>query len=134
MLLKLRDLGNSVIVVEHDEDTMRSADMIVDFGPKAGIFGGQIVAQGSVDDLKKCKESITGGYLSGRLSIPTPEQRMKPDERVIAIRGAVHNNLKNIDVEIPVGMLVCITGVSGSGKSSLINQTLHPWLHNKLPH
>lgn len=131
MLIKLRDLGNSVIVVEHDEDTMRSADMIVDFGPKAGIFGGQIVAQGSVDDLKKCKESITGAYLSGRLSIPIPQIRMKPDERVIAIRGAVHNNLKNIDVEIPVGMLVCITGVSGSGKSSLINQTLHPWLHNK---
>lgn len=131
MLLQLRDLGNSVIVVEHDEETIRTADMVVDFGPKAGVFGGEIVAQGTVKDLIRNKISLTGAYLGGRLSIPVPEKRLKPDSRKIEILGAVHNNLKNIDVEIPLGLMICVTGVSGSGKSSLINQTLYPYLHNK---
>jgi excinuclease ABC subunit A len=131
MLCQLRDLGNSVIVVEHDEDTMRSADRIIDFGPRAGIHGGEIVAEGSVDEIIKNKNSLTGAYLSGRLSIPIPVRRVKPDERKIRIIQASHNNLKNIDVEIPIGTLICVTGVSGSGKSSLINQTLYPFLHNK---
>ena len=131
MLCQLRDLGNSVIVVEHDEDTMRSADRIVDFGPRAGIHGGEIVAEGSVEEIIKNKNSLTGAYLSGRLSIPIPARRVKPDERKIRIIQASHNNLKNIDVELPIGTLICVTGVSGSGKSSLINQTLYPFLHNK---
>ncbi len=130
MLLQLRDLGNSVIVVEHDEDTMRGADRIVDFGPKAGIFGGEIVAIGNVDELIKHPTSLTGAYLSGRKKIPIPEMRIKPDARVIGIRNARHNNLKNLNIDIPIGMFVCVTGVSGSGKSSLINQTLYPYLHN----
>jgi excinuclease ABC subunit A len=130
MLCQLRDLGNTVIVVEHDEDTIRSADQVVDFGPKAGIFGGEIVATGSVDDIIKNKNSLTGAYLSGKLAIPIPEQRVKADERALSILGAAHNNLKNIDVHIPLGMFVCVTGVSGSGKSSLINQTLYPFLQN----
>lgn len=130
MLLHLRDLGNSVIVVEHDEDTMRSADQIVDFGPRAGVYGGQIVAKGKLEDIKNNPDSLTGAYLSGRMCIPIPEKRMKPDERKLSILGAKHNNLKDIDAHIPLGMFVCITGVSGSGKSSLINQTLSPYLHN----
>lgn len=130
MLCRLRDLGNSVIVVEHDEDTMRSANLIVDFGPKAGVFGGQIVKTGTIDEIMACKASLTGAYLSGRLCIPVPPRRVKPDSRVIGIKSATHNNLKNIDADIPIGLMVCVTGVSGSGKSSLINQTLSPWLHN----
>ncbi|MCB5284412.1 MAG: excinuclease ABC subunit UvrA [Candidatus Cloacimonetes bacterium] len=130
MLVQLRDLGNTVIVVEHDEDTIRSADRVVDFGPKAGIHGGEIVAAGNVEDVVNNPRSLTGAYLSGRMSIPIPETRVKTDSRMIAIRGAKQNNLKNIDVEIPLGMFVCITGVSGSGKSSLINQTLYPHLQN----
>ena len=110
---------------------MRSADRIIDFGPRAGIHGGEIVAEGSVDEIIKNKNSLTGAYLSGRLSIPIPARRVKPDERKIRIIQANHNNLKNIDVEIPIGTLICVTGVSGSGKSSLINQTLYPFLHNK---
>ncbi|MDD2230015.1 MAG: excinuclease ABC subunit UvrA [Candidatus Cloacimonetes bacterium] len=130
MLVQLRDLGNTVIVVEHDEDTMRSADTIVDFGPKAGIFGGQIVAQGTIEQIMQDPKSLTGAYLSGRLKIPIPEKRVKADERVIRLKNAKHNNLKNITVDIPIGLFVCVTGVSGSGKSSLINQTLSPFLHN----
>ncbi|MDD3282628.1 MAG: excinuclease ABC subunit UvrA, partial [Candidatus Cloacimonetes bacterium] len=130
MLLHLRDLGNSVIVVEHDEETMRSADQIVDFGPRAGVYGGHIVAQGSLEAIKNCSESITGAYLAGRMLIPIPEKRLQPDSRFLSIIGAMHNNLKEINVKIPLGMFVCVTGVSGSGKSSLINQTLSPYLNN----
>lgn len=131
MLLQLRDLGNTVIVVEHDEDTMRSADQIVDFGPKAGIYGGEIIAQGNIEEIIANPDSLTGAYLSGRMEIPVPSKRIKADERYIRILNARHNNLKNLDVEIPLGLFVCITGVSGSGKSSLINQTLYPYLHNQ---
>jgi len=130
MLQQLRDLGNTVIVVEHDEDTMRSADQIVDFGPYAGIHGGRIVAQGRIEDIMQNSQSLTGAYLSGRMSIPIPEERIKADERMLSIKGAQQNNLKNIDVDLPLGTFICITGVSGSGKSSLINQTLSPYLHN----
>lgn len=132
MLCQLRDLGNTVIVVEHDEDTIRSADLVVDFGPRAGVHGGEIVATGSLDEIMKNPASLTGAYLSGRMSIPIPQQRVKPDQRVISILSARQNNLKNIDVDIPIGLFVCVTGVSGSGKSSLINQTLHPYLQNHL--
>ncbi|MDD4223474.1 MAG: excinuclease ABC subunit UvrA [Candidatus Cloacimonetes bacterium] len=130
MLCQLRDLGNTVIVVEHDEDTIRSADRVVDFGPRAGIHGGEIVVSGGVEEMVKNARSLTGAYLSGRMRIPIPEKRVKADDRVIAIHGAQQNNLKNIDVNIPLGMFVCVTGVSGSGKSSLINQTLYPHLQN----
>jgi len=130
MLCQLRDLGNTVIVVEHDEETIRTADVIVDFGPRAGIYGGEIVAYGSLDKIIRSKHSVTGAYLSGALCIPTPEKRITADARKIILRGARHNNLKDVTVEIPIALFVCITGVSGSGKSSLINQTLHPYLHN----
>lgn len=130
MLVQLKDLGNSVIVVEHDEDTMRAADLIVDFGPRAGIYGGEIVFCGDIAELLNHKASLTGAYLSGKLNIPLPDSRVKPDSRMISIRQAGCNNLKAIDVDIPLGLFVCITGVSGSGKSSLINQTLYPYLHN----
>ncbi|MGC9361485.1 MAG: excinuclease ABC subunit UvrA, partial [Candidatus Syntrophosphaera sp.] len=130
MLCQLRDLGNTVIVVEHDEDMIRSADRIVDFGPRAGIHGGEIVATGSVSEVIKNPKSLTGAYLGGKMSIPIPQTRIKADKRVISIRGAEHNNLKSIDLDIPLGLFVCVTGVSGSGKSSLVNQTLYPFLHN----
>ncbi len=130
MLLKLKELGNTVIVVEHDEETIRTADVVVDFGPGAGIYGGEIVHCGDLKSLLKNKKSITGQYLSGKLSIPVPSQRVQNDSRHILIKNASHNNLKNIDVAIPLGTFVCVTGVSGSGKSSLINQTLYPFLHN----
>jgi excinuclease ABC subunit A len=130
MLQQLRDLGNSVIVVEHDEDTIRSADQIVDFGPRAGIYGGKIVAQGNLEEIVNTPESLTGAYLAGRMCIPIPAKRIKVDARKLCIKGAQQNNLKNIDVEIPLGLFVCITGVSGSGKSSLLNQTLSPYLSN----
>ncbi|MBE6752406.1 MAG: excinuclease ABC subunit UvrA [Ruminococcaceae bacterium] len=123
-LKNLRDLGNTLIVVEHDEDTMNSADYIVDVGPGAGVHGGEIVFQGTVKDIKKCKESITGQYLSGKRKITTPEKRRDGNGKFLAIKGASENNLKNIDVEIPLGKFVAITGVSGSGKSSLINEIL----------
>ncbi|MFR2647526.1 MAG: ABC-ATPase UvrA, partial [Blautia coccoides] len=120
-LKHLRDLGNTLIVVEHDEDTMREADCIVDIGPGAGEHGGQLVAIGTAEDLMKNKNSITGQYLSGALKIPVPEERRKPTG-FLTIRGAAENNLKNIDVKIPLGIMTCVTGVSGSGKSSLINE------------
>ena len=128
----LRDLGNTLIVVEHDEDTMRAADYIVDIGPGAGIHGGKLVAAGSVDDIIACKESITGKYLSGELKIDVPEERKRPDGRYLSVRGTRQNNLKNIDVDIPVGLLTAVTGVSGSGKSSLVNEIIYPAVYNKL--
>ena len=124
----LRDLGNTLIVVEHDEDTMRAADYIVDVGPGAGVNGGRIVCAGSVDDICACPESVTGQYLSGKKKIPVPETRRAGSGRFLRIHGAKENNLKNIDVDIPLGKLVCVTGVSGSGKSSLINEILYKTL------
>lgn len=130
-LRRLRDLGNSVIVVEHDEDTMRAADYIIDIGPGAGEHGGEVVACGTAEDLMKNPESITGAYLSGRLSIPVPEKRRASD-RVLTVYGAGVNNLKNIDVSFPIGVFTCVTGVSGSGKSSLVNEILYKSLAKKL--
>ena len=121
-LKKMRDLGNTLIVVEHDEDTMRSADYIVDIGPGPGVHGGHVVAQGSVEDIMNAPESITGQFLSGKRFIPIPEERRKPsDERWLCVEGCRENNLKNITVKIPLGVFTCVTGVSGSGKSSLVN-------------
>lgn len=130
-LMKLRDLGNSLIVVEHDEDTMRAADCIVDIGPGAGEHGGQLVAMGTAEDLMKNEDSITGAYLSGKLKIPVPLERRKPTG-FLTVKGAEENNLKNIDVKIPLGIMTCITGVSGSGKSSLINEILYKRLARDL--
>lgn len=127
-LRQLRDLGNTLIVVEHDEDTMRAADYIVDIGPGAGINGGRVVCAGSLDEICSCGESITGQYLSGRKKIPVPEKRREGSGKSLFIRGACENNLKNIDVELPLGKLICVTGVSGSGKSSLINEVLYKTL------
>ena len=127
-LKRLRDLGNTLIVVEHDEDTMRAADYIVDIGPGAGVNGGRVVCAGTVDEICACKESITGQYLSGKKRIPVPEMRRSGSGKSMLIRGACENNLKNIDVEIPLGKLICVTGVSGSGKSSLINEVLYKTL------
>ena len=124
-LENLRDLGNTLIVVEHDEDTMRRADWIIDIGPGAGIHGGKVVAQGTAEDLMKCEKSITGQYLAGKIVIPVPEERKAPKQGYITIKGARKNNLKNVDVSIPLGLFNVITGVSGSGKSSLINETLN---------
>ena len=130
-LMKLRDLGNSLIVVEHDEDTMRAADCIVDIGPGAGEHGGQLVAMGTAEDLMKNEDSITGAYLSGKLKIPVPLERRKPTG-FLTVKGAAENNLKNIDVKIPLGIMTCITGVSGSGKSPLINEILYKRLARDL--
>ena len=127
-LKQLRDLGNTLIVVEHDEDTIRSADYVVDIGPGAGVNGGEVVCAGSVEDICACPKSITGQYLSGRMKIPVPEKRRPGNGKVIRICGARENNLKNIDVDIPLGKLICVTGVSGSGKSSLINEIFYKTL------
>lgn len=123
-LMKLKDLGNTLIVVEHDEDTMRAADFIVDIGPGAGSHGGEVVAKGTAEEIMKCKQSITGDYLSGRKFIPVPEVRKEPTGW-ITVKGARENNLKNIDVSFPLGVMTCVTGVSGSGKSSLVNEILY---------
>jgi len=128
----LRDKGNTVIVVEHDEDTIRSADYVVDIGPGAGVHGGQVVACGTPQDIMDCDESITGQYLSGKRTIPVPKERRSPDDRFLTVVGATKNNLKNITANIPVGLLTVVTGVSGSGKSSLVNEILAPHLLNKL--
>ena len=127
-LKNLRDLGNTVIVVEHDEDTMRSADYIVDVGPGAGVHGGEIVAAGSVKDICKAKRSITGDYLSGRKRIAVPQTRRTGNGNFLTVKGARENNLRNIDVRFPLGEFVCVTGISGSGKSSLINEILYKTL------
>ena len=124
-LRRLTDIGNTLIVVEHDEDTMYAADHIVDIGPEAGVSGGKLVAQGTVEDIMNCPESITGQYLSGKKKIEVPETRRKGNGKFLEIKGAAENNLKGIDVKIPLGELVCVTGVSGSGKSSLINEILY---------
>lgn len=131
-LKHLRDIGNTLIVVEHDEDTMYAADYIVDIGPGAGIHGGNVVCSGTVDDIKKCKESITGQYLSGVRKIPVPETRRTGNGKILSVIGAAENNLKNIDVNIPLGEFVCVTGVSGSGKSSLVNEIIYKKLAAEL--
>ncbi|MCQ2551168.1 MAG: excinuclease ABC subunit UvrA [Clostridia bacterium] len=130
-LRNLTEIGNTLIVVEHDEDTMYAADHIVDIGPGAGTFGGKLVAQGSVEDIKACEESITGQYLSGKKKIALPEKRREGNGNKLTIKNARQNNLKGIDVDIPLGKLVCVTGVSGSGKSSLINEILYKGLTDK---
>ncbi len=131
-LLRLRDLGNTLIVVEHDEDTMRAADYIVDIGPKAGVHGGEVVACGTVQDIMNSPRSITGDYLAGRRKIEVPPVRQKPDGRYFEVFGCKQNNLKNIDVKIPVGLITAVTGVSGSGKSSLVNEIIYPFMANEL--
>lgn len=131
-LRELRDIGNTLIVVEHDEDTIRSADYVVDIGPGAGVHGGEVVYSGNVEGLLKCKKSITGQYLSGKKKIEVPAERRKGNGNSLVIKNASENNLKNIDVEIPLGEFVCVTGVSGSGKSSLINEILYKKLANEL--
>jgi excinuclease ABC subunit A len=131
-LLKLRDLGNTLIVVEHDEDTIRAADYVVDIGPGAGVHGGHIVAEGSFEDLLAAEDSLTGAYLSGRRSIPTPAERRSTGSRRLTMVDCERNNLAGFDVEIPLGRLVCVTGVSGSGKSTLVNELLHPALEHQL--
>ena len=133
-LERLRDLGNTLIVVEHDEDTMRRADYIVDVGPGAGSHGGQIVASGTLQDIVSVPESLTGQYLSGVKKIPVPARRRKGNAEMLEIRGATENNLKNVDVQIPLGTLTCVTGVSGSGKSSLVGEVLNKTLLGKLNH
>ena len=130
-LMKLKDLGNTLIVVEHDEDTMLAADYIVDIGPGAGSHGGKVIATGTAKDIMACKESITGDYLSGRKKIPVPEVRKEPTGW-IKVKGAKENNLKNINVEFPTGVMTCVTGVSGSGKSSLVNEILYKRLARDL--
>ena len=131
-LLGLRDLGNTLIVVEHDEDTMRAADYIVDIGPKAGVHGGEVVACGTLNDIMNEPRSLTGDYLSGRRKIEVPTVRQKPDGRALKVSGCGQNNLKGISVEIPVGLITAVTGVSGSGKSSLVNEIIFPYLANNL--
>ena len=131
-LKHLRDLGNTLIVVEHDEDTMRCADHIVDIGPGAGVHGGEVVCSGTIDDIISCKDSITGAYLSGDRKIPIPVKRRQGNGNVLTVKGASENNLKNIDVKFPLGCFTCITGVSGSGKSSLVNEILYKHLANEL--
>ena len=131
-LKKMRDLGNTLIVVEHDEDTMREADYIVDIGPKAGINGGNVVFAGTPKEILKCEESITGKYLSGKLKIEVPSKRRKQDKGYIQIKGAKEHNLKKINVKIPIGNFTCVTGVSGSGKSTLVNDILYKEANNKI--
>ncbi|MBL4855652.1 MAG: excinuclease ABC subunit UvrA, partial [Idiomarina sp.] len=131
-LTHLRDLGNTVIVVEHDEDAIRQADHVIDIGPGAGVHGGEIIAQGQVEDIVGSEDSLTGDYLSGRKEIEVPKQRHKPDKRRLTIHGASGNNLKNVDFNLPLGIMTCVTGVSGSGKSTLVNNTLFHIAHREL--
>ena len=131
-LKKLRDLGNTLIVVEHDEDTMRAADFIVDIGPGAGVHGGEVICAGTLDDIMNCERSVTGQYLTGKLKIEVPEKRRKPGKKWLTVTGCRENNLKNITVKIPLGIFTCVTGVSGSGKSSLVNEIVYKHLVGKL--
>lgn len=131
-LKRLRDLGNTLIVVEHDEETMYAADYIVDIGPGAGVHGGEIVCAGDIDEIKACESSITGQYLSGKKVIPIPKNRRKGNGKFLKIKGAAANNLKNVDIDIPLGTFTCVTGVSGSGKSSLVNEVIYKSLSAKL--
>ncbi|MCL2077586.1 MAG: excinuclease ABC subunit UvrA [Oscillospiraceae bacterium] len=131
-LKRLRDLGNTLIVVEHDEETMFAADYVVDIGPGAGVHGGEIVSAGTIDEIIACPDSATGQYLSGKKKIPIPKNRRKPDGRFLTVLGASENNLKDINVKIPLGVLTCVTGVSGSGKSSLVNEIIYKYLAGKL--
>ncbi len=131
-LRRLAQLGNTVVVVEHDEDTMRAADHLVDFGPGPGVKGGEVVAQGTIDDLARSRQSLTGAYLAGKKAIAIPQERKVPDGRFLTIKGATHNNLKAIDATFPLGLFVCVTGVSGSGKSSLVGDILREALARDL--
>ncbi|PTB84364.1 excinuclease ABC subunit UvrA, partial [Pseudidiomarina aestuarii] len=131
-LTHLRDLGNTVIVVEHDEDAIRAADHVIDIGPGAGVHGGQIVAQGRYEDILDAEGSLTADYLSGRKAIAIPEQRHKPGKQWLTLSGATGNNLKDVEVKLPIGLMTCVTGVSGSGKSTLINDTLFRIAHREL--
>jgi excinuclease ABC subunit A len=129
---KMRDLGNTLIVVEHDEDTMYAADQIIDIGPGAGVHGGNVMGQGTAEEIKKIENSITGQYLSGRMKIPVPKKRRKSTGKAIEIKGATEHNLKNVNVKIPLGLFNCVTGVSGSGKSTLVNEVLYQYLAREL--
>jgi excinuclease ABC subunit A len=131
-LERLRDLGNTVIVVEHDEATIRSADFVIDLGPGAGVHGGEVVKTGTPQEIMECAASLTGKYLSGRLKIEVPDRRRPPNGQFLKLAGVRHNNLQDVDVEFPLGQFICVTGVSGSGKSSLIDETLYPALARKL--
>ena len=133
-LKRLRDLGNTLIVVEHDEDTMRAADYLIDIGPGAGVHGGEVVCAGTPEEVARCERSITGQYLSGKKKIPVPTHRRAGNGHALVIRGAAEHNLKHVDVEIPLGVMTCVTGVSGSGKSSLVNEVLYKTLVGKLNH
>ena len=129
-LKSMRDMGNTLIVVEHDEDTMKAADYLIDIGPKAGVHGGEVVASGTPEEVMANEQSLTGKYLSGKEKVFVPAKRRKVTKRKISVKGATSNNLKNVDVDFPLSVMTCVTGVSGSGKSSLVNEVLYKSLQN----